>query len=411
MIKKLEFILICFSTYFLLLERTNVGYAADYLDQNITHGVGDLMAVIIFLISCAMIYLRRNIFHKRIFEVLIIVVGMLIVNFWLTPLASLKWLINWLGFLVAFLYFATFMYQLNSSEVGYLQNYVKKIFTLSMILLIVLIIPIWLNDYRQILEQVEIFSSQNLSFFTEGLGILKQHLAYFCALIFISGAIFWNQLSKFTKLIFLVFCILLLPIIHSSRSMLVGLILTLGWNYASKSKLRLFFASIISIVFINIIIINLGAEYLLMDFANNRFVGLKFSWDVLQNTIFGLGNGGYHIYTLSHPELTLEYSAKGGFPIAPESDPTYFLASWGILSIFFFLFYWFLLSQGSRALKSSKKMMPVERVFIYMSWVFIFMGIGEDAAGALPWFVFMGLSFGTILRHKRMHFRPMIKSA
>jgi hypothetical protein len=43
-----------------------------------------------------------------------------------------------------------------------------------------------------------------------------------------------------------------------------------------------------------------------------------------------------------------------------------------------------------------------------MSWVFIFMGLGEDAAGMLPWFVFMGLSFGTILRHKRKLLRIII---
>jgi len=406
--KKLEFAFICFSTYFLLLVRTNIGHGSDYLYENIANGVADLLAVIIFLVSCVMIFLGKHVFHRRILEVIVIVMGMLIVNFWLTPFASLKWLLNWLGFLITFLYFSSFMYYLNSFEARYLQDCAIKIFTALMLLFMAIILPIWFNYYSLIIEQIALFSSQNLSFFTEGLGILKQHLAYFCALIFISGAIFWSQVSRSTKLIIFIFCILLLPIIHSSRSMLVGLFLTLCWSYASKNKIRLIFVTISFIIFINVIFIIFGAEYILSDFANNRFVGLKFSLDVLQSTIFGLGNGGYHIHTLSHPGMTLEYSAKGGFPIAPESDPTYFLASWGILSIFFFLFYWFLLSQGSRVLNSSRELLPVERVFIYMSWVFIFMGLGEDAAGMLPWFVFMGLSFGTILRHKRKLLRIIV---
>jgi hypothetical protein len=398
---KIGLIFLLFSTYLILFMRTGIGTdRSRFISDIYVESEGDLATLFIFLFSLVLIFTGRTVVNKKVLVVCFTTLALLIINFLLTPLASFKWLLNWCGFLVIFLYFSNLIINLDRRSAHLLQQYSVHVFTLTALVFSIWISPIWFESYEYLLLNMSLTNSQTLAQFTADLGILKQHLAYFCALIFISGFIFWPQLPRISKLIFIIILALLIPIIISSRSLLFGMMLTVFWHYVSKNNIRLLISLITSLVLLLLLFSVIGLDYILYDYANNRIIGMMLAWDLVSDSIFGIGNGGYHVYVLSHPELASIYPDSGGFPVAPESDVTYYLASWGVLSGFFIVFYWFILIRGASILHFSKKILPIERVYIYMSWILIFMGLGEDNAGSLIWFIFMALGFGVIIRHR-----------
>jgi hypothetical protein len=398
---KIDLIFLLFSTYLILFMRTGIGKdRSKFISDVYVESGGDLATLFIFLFSLVLIFTGRTVVNKKVLVVCFTTSALLIINFLLTPLASFKWLLNWFGFLVIFLYFSNLIINLDRRSAHLLQQYSVHVFTLTALVFSIWISPIWFESYEYLLLNMSLTSSQTLAQFTADLGILKQHLAYFCSFMFVSGFIFWHQLSRSSKLIFIIFLALLIPIIISSRSLFIGSILTLLWYFASKNNIRLIIFFIIFIIFIIFLFITFGIDYILFDYANNRMVGFMLAWDLINDSIFGIGNGGYHVYVLSHPELSTIYPDVNGFPVAPESDVTYFLASWGVLAGFFIVFYWFILKRGASVLHFSKKILPIEKVFIYMSWLLIFMGLGEDNAGEIIWFIFLALSFGVIIKRR-----------
>lgn len=126
----------------------------------------------------------------------------------------------------------------------------------------------------------------------------------------------------------------------------------------------------------------------------------------MTQNIFGLGNGAYTIYVEANNDQLLEQFGSelmeqhGLFWKAPESDLVYFIASWGILSVVFFGFLGYLVVYAVKLYHFHPSLFPLERHLVIFTVLLIFMGISEDNAGELTWWIFVSSLFGVILRRK-----------
>ena len=105
----------------------------------------------------------------------------------------------------------------------------------------------------------------------------------------------------------------------------------------------------------------------------NRLPSLLFAISFLKNNIFGIGNGGYHIYVSEMQDiLTYKFSSDSKlFWLAPESDIVYFISSFGILSLVFLLLFTYLFINFSKYIKRKKVDYTVKYlVLLSMSMLF-----------------------------------------
>ena len=140
--------------------------------------------------------------------------------------------------------------------------------------------------------------------------------------------------------------------------------------------------------------------------AYDRLPSLKFAFGYSSEHFFGLGNGGYHKYVgANNDKIVSNYGSEmmlmsGNFWIAPESDLVYFVASWGIFSFIFFYLFYFIINKSAYIFHSSNnKITTIENILVIMSSTIIFMGISEDFAGKLDWFIFLSFGLGIIIKH------------
>ena len=342
---------------------------------------------------------------KSVFEVAAVLASMLLINYGVTDYASLKWLFNWFGFIFLSVVIASSIVSLGQIEFIMLQRYCSHLIKSILLIISAIMITTWSNEVDFLLENIFVKPNNVIHLLTVSFGLEKQALGVCFGIILSFGFFFWRTWGAATKLLLIATLILSLPALIGIRTLYLGLVLASAWYYLAKNpsiRYALFFASVP--------LITIAGHYLdeLIDYFINsydRFHSLNLSVSTLFSKPLGIGNGGYTQFIEDNeawilPQFGSDLQlAQDAFWKAPESDLVYLFASWGILAVFFFAFYARLLWSGQTILRI-RNLQPIERALIFVSWVMIFMGISQDNAGSIVWWVYMAAAYGVILRHR-----------
>ena len=334
-------------------------------------------------------------------------VVMLGFNYVVTPLASIKWLINWLGFIYISLVLVQLIKNFTKFELLLLQTKFLKWMRSLLVMLSIAMAITHLANFEFLIDNLATFAGDQISSIaTYSLGIDKQALGSLYQILFVSIIIFWSKLKNKDRTLFVIMFVTLIPTVMFIRTFLLSMFLVFIYLYLTKSALRKIVMFFCLLLFVVGVIVSTD----IINFVQNnydRLPSLKFAWSAMTENIFGLGNGGYHIYVEKHnSEIVALFGSEkmieiNGFWGAPESDLVYFIASWGILSVFFFLYFVYVLIKGVDLFHNNKKLLPIEKAMLLMMFSFIFSGISQDNAGSLVWWVYMAAGSGVVLRQLR----------
>lgn len=368
----------------------------------------------IALTGCLVAFLLcKKEFSLRLILVACSIVVLLIANYFLAEMAQIKWAFNWLGFLLIFIVVSQLMKSLSDAEMYILQiklinGFMIVVFLFTVMTFYALIIEPWYMNPA--LFNYYVFEDRNQihSLYRYFIGSNKQHFGIFTLIISSFAFTHWKVLSNRAKIIFTSFFIVNLVAIVGVRTVILGAMVGVMAFYFLKNSLRKIFALLLFLFFVLIIYIYwfeiLDVVILLYD----RFPALQFAINSMTQNVFGLGNGAYTVYvTENNDRLLAQFGSDlmerhGLFWKAPESDLVYFIASWGVLSVVFFAFLGFLVYKASNLYHFNVFLFPVERYILVFTVLLIFMGISEDNAGELTWWIFISSIFGVILRRDMM---------
>jgi len=334
---------------------------------------------------------------------------MLFANYALTDYASTKWLLNWLGFVFISIVIVNVLAKASRFDLEVIQASILGTLNICSILLALLLIIYTFSNFSEIPIYNGTYDySSALWVLGCTVGIEKQAFGNFLCYLMLLNFHFWRHQSKKKNILFVALIVLLIPVgLTTIRTLFLGLALWATWLFLTRRP-RLMFASTIMLIpgmafgylYLSDIIIFVGGAY-------DRFSSLKFAFTTMLSMPFGLGNGGYHVFVAdNNASLLANFASEsikktGLFWGAPESDLVYFIASWGVFSIIFYAMFFYLLFKGGFILRVFPHLLPIEKVFISMSWAMIFMGISQDNAGYLLWWIHMAAGYGIVLRHSR----------
>lgn len=351
---------------------------------------------------------KRFSLHKYSVIAISVLLFMLIMNYGLTTFASSKWLINWLGFILIGAAIVGVLAKLSKPEFIYFEFLAFRwIYRLSLFFAFIVAIA-WFSNLPFLLEMLAGFKGDQVNaILTTFIGTEKQSMGIFFLLFIFSLIIFWSSLSFNKKILLIMSLLLFLPNAIFIRTLNLALFLLAFWLLFNRNKFAKLLGFMFGFVIVGFVLSNWAQFILLVEGAYDRLPSLMFAWSAMTEYVFGLGNGGYHIYVEQYNDQLVntfgsEYMLKfGSFWAAPESDLAYFIASWGVLSIVFFVYFAVLLTKGAALFIKSKKLFKIERIILLMSFSMVFSGISQDNAGSLIWWIYIAAGSGVILRHIR----------
>lgn len=362
----------------------------------------------ILFASYILLQKNRIIFNKLIVILSAILFFVLVLNFVVTPLASIKWFFNWLGFIYFSIVLVHTIEKFTQPELLVFEDLSFKWLRGLFSLLAIAISVVWFVNFSLIVEMLIDFQGDQISqALTINLGIEKQALGTLLALFMFMLTMFWAQLKKKDRMLFLIVFVVFLPIMIFIRTLYLALFLTFVWLFLTRNQLRKVAMYFVVVLFVSFISLNLEQVILVVEDSYDRLPSLKFAWSAMFENIFGLGNGGYHIYVEQYQDqLVAMFGSESMiranlFWAAPESDLVYFIASWGIVSVLFFFYFAVLLKKGAVIFHKQKGILHIEKILLLMSFVMIFSGISQDNAGSLNWWIYMAAGSGVVLRHLR----------
>jgi hypothetical protein len=342
---------------------------------------------------------------------IVVVIILLSLNYLLAEMASPKWLANWLGFLIIFTVLVQVIKTLTNAEMYMLQVrftntviFVIVIFTI--VTLYAFLIEPWYMEPR--LFNYYVFEDRNQihRLYRDKVGIYKQQFGIFSLMLISFTFTHWKLMSNRVKIVFMTFFMVNLIAIIGVRTAILGSLVGVFSFYFLKNNFRKFMALMIGVT-ISLLIYQYWTEVMLVvEIAYDRLPALQFAVNSMTQNLFGLGNGAYTVYVeANNDRLLAQFGSDlmeqhGLFWKAPESDLVYFIASWGILSVFFFGFLGYLVVNAVKLYHFHPSLYPIERHLVVFAVLLIFMGISEDNAGELTWWIFVSSLFGVILRRK-----------
>lgn len=345
---------------------------------------------------------------KHILIVCTTLIIILISNFSLAPYASVKWLVNWIGFIIIFFVWASVFKTFNAKALSLLDDAALSLLSISIITNAVL--SLWVLASGKITYEYIVnpaLFNQSMSVYGSLVGFEKQNLGYILALQF-SGL--WHFRSRMSNRLLVVLLASIIPVIPAAisvRSLLAASSLFLMLCVSYRIRLNI-------LIKISALLIFLMASALIFDYNSvsaaysnlyDRHNSVSFALDVASRHLMGIGNGAYSIYVAKNNSSILsshgsmQMIKEGAFWGAPESDISYYIASWGILSIFFFIFSSWLIYCCIRLVSSrAKSLFAVERLIMTTASLLLLMGIFQDIAGSLIWWTFTSAALGICLR-------------
>lgn len=368
----------------------------------------------IAILGCFLAFLlHEKEYSLRVILVAISIITLMVANYFLSEMAQVKWLFNWLGFLFIFAVVAQLVKSLTDAEMYILQIKLISVFKIVIGLLTVLtfyalVIEPWYMDAR--LFNYYVFEERNHihALYRYHIGSNKQHFGIFSLLISTFVFTHWKMLSKKVQFLVIIFFTVNLVAIIGVRTVILSSIVGIMALYFLKNGLRKLLAFLIGILSLLILYIYWSEIVDVIILLYDRFPALNFAVNAMTENVFGIGNGAYTIYVLENNDrLLAQFGSElmerhGLFWKAPESDLVYFIASWGILSIFFFAFLGFLIFRAAKLYHFEPSLFPIEKFVLVFTVLLVFMGISEDNAGELTWWVFVSSLFGIIQRRHMM---------
>ena len=348
--------------------------------------------------------LQKYKFSAQLLATAAILMAVLVLNYLLTPFASTKWLFNWLGFIFVSVMIAQIMKSFTITEMKVLQVKSLILVKFTLITLATLVAFGWLTNISDFL--VSGMGNSTIAILTNNVGVEKQAFGIFLALLIILFFTCGAVLPKSTRVLFVIAFLIIWPAMLGIRTLWLSLFLCAAWVYFTKYRSRRVFVYFLIII---APFVFLGFQAEIMEFVSkfyDRLPSLQFAWITMLSRPLGLGNGGYHVFVAENHDMLIglfgsKLMAKIGlFWAAPESDLVYFIASWGVFSVLFFAFFGYILLRGGRIFHRAIGLLPIERAMLLMVGIIIFMGISQDNAGELIWWVYMGAGYGVILRHR-----------
>ena len=349
-------------------------------------------------------------FPKSVLKIAAVLVVMLLFNYAVTEYASLKWFLNWLGFIFISAVIVNSIVSLGEATRVLLERQCSILIRGILVVISLIMMMTWYLDTDALVRNIFVKPNNVIALLTLHAGIDKQSMGIFFGMILSFGFCFWRTWSLATRLLLVATLILSLPALIGIRTLYLGTTLVLAWYYVSRNPPK---KDIVLVASLSSIAIAVLYSSELLDYAANsydRINSLRLSFATLFSTPFGVGNGGYSQFIIDNEALILTQFgselmiARDAFWRAPESDLVYFIASWGVLSIVFFGFYAFILSSGRKLLRICG-LRPIEKALILMSWLMIFMGISQDNVSNIIWWIYMAAGYGVILRHKKLSTR------
>lgn len=342
---------------------------------------------------------------------IVVVIVLLVLNYLLADMASPKWMVNWLGFLIVFAVLVQVIKTLTDAEMYMLQVKFTNVVIIVVVIFTILtlyaiLIEPWYMEPR--LFNYYVFEDRNQihRLYRDKIGSYKQQYGIFALMLISFTFTHWKLMSKRVKIVFITFFAVNLIAITGVRTAILGSFVGVLCFYFLKNNFRRFFALMIGLGFSLVIYQYWTEVILIVEIAYDRLPALQFAINSMTQNIFGLGNGAYTVYVEANNDQLLEQFGSelmeqhGLFWKAPESDLVYFIASWGILSIVFFGFLGYLVMYAVRLYHFHPTLLPIERHLVIFTVLLIFMGISEDNAGELTWWIFVSSLFGVILRRK-----------
>jgi len=329
-------------------------------------------------------------------------------NYLLGPFASAKWFMNTLGFLFVFAVISNYMKTVSRLQLTLLERYFDRL----MLLLwgacaCACFVTLYCYWDAIVAFTTTLRFNHSIVKLTQDYGLQKQALGPFLAAVVLWHVVYWNSLGRVRKAAFLLFMVLSIPFFIGIRTLLLSL--GLLWIFVLWGSRNITVPTKCGLLILVPLCVLFMAVWWEVDVASlilrkyNRLPSVLFAVETFREYPGGLGNGGYTPFVLARRDsLFSEYGIQAyglhWFPLAPESDIAYFIASFGLLCPVFGLLYIYILSNSSYILHSC---VPHRfEVFVLLfAVVLIFAGISQDFAGKLGWWTYLGAATGVIFRY------------
>ena len=311
-----------------------------------------------------------------------------LINFYTAPFVNGFWI----SYQVAFILISALIHLLLSGQT--INHYEKALnsggFMIFTAIAVCFLIIVCISMYSQF-SVMYILSEFNDSFINSvnDIGLMKQYYGYVVGFLVIYGVLVLNN-KGITALIL----VLSLLTSFGIRSFLIGMAAVLIVS-TIKKPFRFLFFILLSLV--------IGVTYwdqFLVDLVyDTRFYAYMNGWDIIQKFPFGVGLGGYPVYTeIYNNDLFATFfnidAALNYVPNSPESDIVHLFGSLGLwLGVVHLLIQLRLIILG---IVNEKKMLPFEKCMFYY---FVFMtafGISEDTMFTVSYWIFFGITSGVI---------------
>lgn len=361
-------------------------------------------------VAFALSLLMPSAFSRRLFGILALFFSALCLNYFFTDYASGKWFLNWIGFLFIFASASHAFLHMDRTTLYKLERTSNRALIVIAIFVSALCLYVWITHLQSLFWFAQSgMRNHVIALLTYDVGIEKQALGSLGAVLILFLIFFRKRLPKITIGLLLISLLLIAPALVGIRTLILGLGLFSLLAMILKTKNR-----------IALVALMVGAPVLVYVFADwqsvmgfvstvyDRWGSLLFAIDTAFKNPFGLGNGGYHVFVERYNDLIVSRFGsermleRGEFWLAPESDLVYFIASWGVLSCPFFSLMGYVIYMSVRLIRKHGGMiLPVEKLILAFTAVLFIMGISQDNAGGLLWWVYFGAAMGIIERYRR----------
>lgn len=333
---------------------------------------------------------------------------LLLVNLMFAEHASAKWAINWVGFILVYVAVAGAFAKMPALQACRLQLFCKRTFLSLLSITALLLLWVWMRDYTLVFYFTEqSMYNHSIALARDQVGLEKQALGTLAALVIVWSFASWHSLKIFEKSTLIISLIVFMPALIGIRTLFLGLGAFLLIRYFLKNGNR-FFLGIGVLVFLVLAFLLYRDQMVdIIQDSYDRYHSLAAAISTAFEKPFGVGNGGYHIFVeANNLQIVGRFGSEkmletGSFWLAPESDLVYFIASWGLLSLFFFAFLGWCVTQGTRFIVS-RNISPthIEKTVVTFSIIYILMGISQDNAGGIIWWTYLGAATGILIRHR-----------
>jgi len=364
-----------------------------------------------YILNYGAILLAVVLFHRCVGRIRPDVLGIVVlfaltylINFMANPHANPKLLLNSLGFMFVFLSVAAAILRLSdTSRMAIEKKFDSAVFVILVCLSLIFLATIVANASSILDFFLGGTHNNSMWLLTTHFTVSKQALGNLLILLVMWCLCSWGSLSARRKRLFVACIILGFPFWIAIRTFyfsLAFLAITL-FVFRTRQLITRYLVICLSVVGGVFVVGYRSTIYEHVDKYYNRLPGMLFAVDTLKEHPMGLGNGAYHVFVDNNYDVLAREYLYGGrrkFARAPESDLTYFVWSFGVLSVVFFGFYVHLLYRCARILLKCP-LSRLEKFLILASLTIMFAGFGQDNAGGLLWWVYMAAGFATSLRY------------